>query len=227
VKFVYLVGAAVAVSLAIPVASQAAELFNQDLAIPGVYFGAGNGALPQEFVTNTADGVEIGLRSKISGIHPQVVPTSDVYNIPIGDTFNFDYSFNPNISGSEISLVGLTASITVHDFLSGLTATFDPSSALLGNTSGAGFGAPGGYQNSEKISFGFLDPGYNPNLDDTFSVVFTVNGLADGPLTVDNTVVVGGGAVPEPATWGLMILGFAAVGAGLRNRRRRVIAATA
>ncbi len=45
----------------------------------------------------------------------------------------------------------------------------------------------------KKISFGFLDPGYNKNLDDTFSIVFTINGLADGPLTVDNTVVVGVG----------------------------------
>jgi hypothetical protein len=225
VKSVYFAGAALAVSLVLPAASQAAELFNQDLASPGVYFGTGNGLLPQEFVTNTADGVEIGLRSKITGINPQVIPAGNVYNIPIGDLFNFDYSFNPNVSSSEISLVGLTASITVHDFLSGLTATFDPST--LDNTLGAGFGAPGGYQNSEKISFGFLDPGYNKNLDDTFSIVFTVNGLAGGPLTVDNTVVVGAGAVPEPATWGLMILGFAAVGAGLRNRRRRVNVATA
>ncbi len=228
-KSVYLAGAALAVSLSIPAASQAAEVFNQNL-VDGVYFGSGNGALPQEFTVNTANGVEIGLRSKITGIAPQIVPTGNVYNIPIGDTFNFDYSFDPSITGSEISLVGLTASITVHDFLSGLTATFNPSLVgdnALGSDPTHGSPAPGGYQNSEQISFGFLDPGYNPNVDDTFSIVFTVNGLADGPLTVDNTVVVGVGDVPEPATWGLMILGFAVVGAGLRNRRRRAKAVTA
>lgn len=31
----------------------------------------------------------------------------------------------------------------------------------------------------------------------------------------------GGGAVPEPATWGLMILGFGLIGSSLRQRRRR------
>ncbi len=70
-KFVYLASAVLAVSLTLPAVSQAAELFNQNL-VDGVYFGGGNGALPQEFVTNTADGVEIGLRSKISGINPQI-----------------------------------------------------------------------------------------------------------------------------------------------------------
>lgn len=30
-------------------------------------------------------------------------------------------------------------------------------------------------------------------------------------------------AVPEPATWGLMVLGFAACGAGLRTRRRALL----
>ena len=34
----------------------------------------------------------------------------------------------------------------------------------------------------------------------------------------------GGGGVPEPATWGLMLLGFGGMGAMLRNRRRQVAA---
>ena len=35
------------------------------------------------------------------------------------------------------------------------------------------------------------------------------------------------GAVPEPATWGMMILGFGAAGAALRLRRRKQVLATA
>ena len=35
------------------------------------------------------------------------------------------------------------------------------------------------------------------------------------------------GAVPESATWGLMIMGFGGVGAMLRSSRRRTVAATA
>ena len=38
-------------------------------------------------------------------------------------------------------------------------------------------------------------------------------------------VTLGGGAVPEPATWAMMIVGFLGVGAVLRTRRRRVVAA--
>jgi len=42
-------------------------------------------------------------------------------------------------------------------------------------------------------------------------------------LEVDNLGVTS--AVPEPATWGMMLLGFGAMGVSLRNRKRRVIQA--
>lgn len=42
-------------------------------------------------------------------------------------------------------------------------------------------------------------------------------------LEVDNFGVAN--AVPEPATWGMMLLGFGAMGVSLRNRKRRVIQA--
>lgn len=35
----------------------------------------------------------------------------------------------------------------------------------------------------------------------------------------------GGGAVPEPATWAMMLIGFGAVGVGLRRRKRAVLQA--
>jgi len=38
-------------------------------------------------------------------------------------------------------------------------------------------------------------------------------------MGVDNVVLTGDGAVPEPATWAMMILGFGAVGAMTRRRR--------
>lgn len=40
--------------------------------------------------------------------------------------------------------------------------------------------------------------------------------------TTYNFALPGAGAVPEPATWGLMILGFGLTGASMRKRRRRV-----
>jgi hypothetical protein len=45
-------------------------------------------------------------------------------------------------------------------------------------------------------------------------------------LALDNVRLdVTGGAVPEPATWAMMLLGFAGLGAALRSRRRPALAA--
>jgi hypothetical protein len=49
--------------------------------------------------------------------------------------------------------------------------------------------------------------------------------VATGAGNANSTIDVTG--VPEPATWGLMIVGFGGVGAMVRNRRRQVVALTA
>lgn len=50
----------------------------------------------------------------------------------------------------------------------------------------------------------------------------TFTGLADGYVAFDNvTISAGSGAVPEPATWGLMILGFGMIGGAARSRRHK------
>ncbi len=49
-------------------------------------------------------------------------------------------------------------------------------------------------------------------------------------LTIDgpgNIIGAGGGGVPEPATWAMLIFGFAGVGAALRRRRSSSVAVTA
>ena len=59
------------------------------------------------------------------------------------------------------------------------------------------------------------------NLTPTGNVLFAADVVSPGGFTGN---VGGGGAVPEPATWGLMLLGFGGMGAMLRNRRRQVAA---
>jgi hypothetical protein len=216
--------ATTAALLALPMTATAAVVDNANLAPPGVYFGSGNpnGA----FTVNTQDGVEFALRAKISGIFPQITPIGNTYFIPLGDTFGFDYSVNPNFGGaggnSNVLLAGTTALITVLNEGNGHVGTFDPSSSspLLGNAHNAG--APGGYQNSEKISFGFLNQGYNANVNDTFDITFALTGVpgSDVPIHVEEFVQVGSG-VPEPSTWAMMILGFAGIGFMAYRRRTR------
>lgn len=58
----------------------------------------------------------------------------------------------------------------------------------------------------------------------------TVNGYSGGNGTYSGTLafsLVPGGAVPEPASWALMLVGFGGVGAILRNQRRRPAMAVA
>jgi hypothetical protein len=50
-------------------------------------------------------------------------------------------------------------------------------------------------------------------------VITTTNRGAQDWVFVDNVSTNVGGAIPEPSTWALMILGFGAAGAGLRRRR--------
>jgi hypothetical protein len=62
-------------------------------------------------------------------------------------------------------------------------------------------------------------------LSDGASYTLTFAGLADGDETSFIDKVSAGGAVPEPAAWGLMIVGFGGLGAVLRGKRRAFAAA--
>jgi PEP-CTERM motif len=185
--------------------------------VDGVYFGTGNGALPQEFTVNTENGVEVALRAHLTpnlgtagGAPTQLVPTGNTYFVPLGDTFNFDYSVDPSVSGSQVSLANVIASLTITNLLTNASFTFDPSSLVLGNATS--LSAPGGYQNSEKVSFGFLGLGYNPNLNDTYSVTISLEDVPGAGTITDQMFVDIGSGVPEPATWAMMLLGFAGIG---------------
>ena len=76
---------------------------------------------------------------------------------------------------------------------------------------------------SVVLTFGsFSDPGTYSHYGVTSSNGiggFSFTGGASGNTSIDNIVVNGGSAVPEPATWTLMIGGFGLAGAALRRRR--------
>jgi len=63
-----------------------------------------------------------------------------------------------------------------------------------------------------------------PMLADT---AYTVTLAGTSPVSagaISGNVTITNAAVPEPATWAMMILGFGAVGMVLRRRRRPVLA---
>jgi PEP-CTERM motif len=211
--------------------TKATVVDNADLAGgPGaVYFGSGNGNSPQEFTVNTDGGVEVALRGKITNvsgqpINPQIVPVGNTYFIPIGSGFNFDYSVNPSVSGSQVSLA--TASLTITNLGTNASFTFDPSPSNpnpnLGDATSSL--APGGYQNSEQAKF--FPVGFDPNVNDTFDITLTLSN-AQGVGITDEIVVQVGSGVPEPSTWAMMILGFCGIGVFAYRRRHQAPAFSA
>jgi len=228
-NFKIIAGAVGALSL-LAGAAQAATVYNADLAGPGFYSGTGidNG----HFAVNTVDGIELGLRARQGPPNPlqAVAPVAaNLYQVVLGENISIDFSFNPGADGTPVSLAGLTSTLTITNLGTGGIASFNP---LFLPDNDTDPGAPGGFQNSERLSFGFLNGApafnvgninYNNLVNSSYRVDFSVSG-ADF-ATISNTIFVnqGSGAVPEPATWGLMIGGFGLAGAMLR-RRRAVVA---
>ena len=146
-------------------------------------------------------------------------------------------TFNPNIyvgwvaSSPNTATLSGTASITGH--VSNLTSftwlfkaedyapyndyayysTPGSGSTLLSNVL-----TVGDYGSSGTNVFNFLTP-YTGSI--TFGVSNDLDQALNSRLTVSNLIGTTG-AVPEPATWALMILGFGAVAGAMRQRRAKV-----
>jgi choice-of-anchor C domain-containing protein len=119
--------------------------------------------------------------------------------LTIGQTYQvtFDLAGNPDAGAStKVAVVTDGGTTTTYDFLQGANTK-----SSMGWT---------------MHTFNFKATGENATL--TFS---SAEENAYGPA-LDNVSIFG--AVPEPATWAMMIVGFGVVGASLRNRRRALAA---
>lgn len=111
-----------------------------------------------------------------------------------------------------------------------LVQGFRYTSALTGT--GSQLLAPGSYvvgaqSQGDQIIYNVTNPTYAPGVAFTGNASNGSSGVFSFPGTTQSGLDVGvfGGnfliaAVPEPGTWGLMIVGFAAVGAAGRRQRR-------
>lgn len=183
-------------------------------------YGVGNGYNPANAVvsTKTTNGVTTGELAVRAHLANSVIPASStggtgIYTFALGQKVSFDYSFfGSALPDATVTLTNLDGSGTA-SFAAALIGSFQPNGAL---------------QNSEQLGFGFLNGGsvfgnlhFNNLVDSTYSINLMGGGqsvTAFAQLGKGFTAV--NGAVPEPATWLMMILGLGTIGFAMRRRQK-------
>ena len=131
-------------------------------------------------------------------------------------TFSFDLSGNQRVGGSDDFQAGFTfgsSTFLTSYFVGGAfgNSTF----GINFNVSGLGVAASTSGNAVQTYVFGFT-----AGQAGTFSArLSSINSNDNVGAIADNLNLSSTGAVPEPATWAMMILGFGAAGSMIRRRR--------
>lgn len=217
---------AVASLVASPAMADDTITYNTSPRVP-FQFGSGNDYVPANAAVDDFRGDQSALRIHETGVVAAPSDANGVYSFALGTqhiSFDFDLdSANVFFSGANITLTNL---------LTGQSASFSPyflpdnqyfNYAPFGN---AGLGAS--MQNSEQLGFSFLNGGsifgnlgFDPNVNDTYQIDLTAFDPQGAGHTLTAFAQIGSGvtgAVPEPATWAMMLIGFGAIGVSLRRK---------
>jgi hypothetical protein len=169
--------------------------------------------------------------AKLTDFGLQTPPAGGPGNIPYHSLgYNWSETGVPLMGGLfETGFQTITYRTTVFSYasapcLSGGTGVDDGVTACL--VAYSGFGDPIG-RGVSADSVSSLSGGvgiFNHGEDDQIGGVHFSPFTMTYPRLNGNTLEIGGGTVPEPATWAMMIMGFGGIGAVLR--RRRVLGAT-
>jgi hypothetical protein len=154
-------------------------------------------------------------RIDLQGMTPLTLAAGD--DVQASITFDQSITVPTALAGNFVRLYLFPSNpVSTTTGTSGTTDLFDMGSPVLGGASGSGSGS--------GFVFNVLFNPTGPTFAfDTMQSNFTITDLSDPTLDVDlasfdyvlRTPLP---AIPEPASWAMMIAGFAAVGAGLRRR---------
>lgn len=155
-----------------------------------------------------------------SGVFGPTISLMDPVEIP-GEAFSFSFDL-PSVVASDPA-TGVTHS---HFVVAGNTVADDITSVTFYPV-GLGGGFDLNFFGGQVISLYLTDPvsGHFADVGSNLTIVTGhYNFTLDSPSAVAGSGTVNLTAVPEPASWGLMVLGFGGLGAALRASRRRAFA---
>lgn len=189
-------------------------------------YGTGNDYTPANAAVDSfGNGNQLALRMHETFVPAAPSDAGGVYSFALG-TQNISFDWAIDQAGGALT----STNLTLTNLLTGQMASYDPlcpffiGICLSDNQS---FGTS--TQNSERL--GFFDGslfslgniGFDPNIDDTYSVNLSATDAAGASHSLTVFAQVGTGAVPEPATWAMMLVGFGALGLALRRQRKRAL----
>jgi PEP-CTERM motif len=203
-----------------------------------------------EASSGVTDGVALVVVYQLASLAETTVALLDGFASVTGDTatFNFATPLNPAAPGFVADMrLGIGFSFNSGN-VAGQTSTVDVNGTRI--TNNAGNFDDGAGANGALITVGGDDDPYSAllpdvlgdherysltpfiNNGDTSITVSTANASADDNIflaafRVSGRATVVTPGVPEPTTWGMMVLGFGLVGSALRSRRKRSIMAVA
>ena len=214
-KSMFRIALASAMVIGATTAAQAADTIQYNSAPADTfYYGSGNDYTPANTaVLTTDDGVELSLR-----LHKtyEVAPASDgsgVYSFALGtEPMSFDWGIDAGLAAGD----SVTALLTLTNLGTDQFLSYDPFG--LGNDDAY---LNGSAQNSFRLDWAGI--GFDPNVNDTYEVNLTYTDANNGVHSLDVFAKLGTGAVPEPETWAMMVLGLGMIGGAMRRRRRTAV----
>ncbi len=159
---------AVGLTAAASESANAGTINDSDLVFaPGTFYN-GTGNDNQHFSVTTSNGVEVAQGAIIRYTGPDVTPTGNVYNVPLGETAASGHSgsawgfrFSVNTGSTGLKLGDIFPTLTLHDVAKGTTGVLDlyliaDSAGYDGSTTNVAvnnLSTDIGFQNAETLSF--------------------------------------------------------------------------